>query len=65
MNTSRFSTPTSALQGLWHRFNLWRAKRMYREILDLRDRAEWLKQEADELIRKHAEDPQRELPLND
>ena len=32
---------------------------MYAEVVDLSQRAEWLMQEADELMRRHAEDPQQ------
>lgn len=38
---------------------------MYAEVVDLSQRAEWLMQEADELMRRHAHDPQARLPLGD
>lgn len=65
MNTLRLSVRGSLPVNLWHRFNIWRAKRMYREVIDMAAKAEWLKTEADELMRRHAEDPQRSLFGND
>ena len=65
MNTLRLSVRGSLPVNFWHRFNIWRAKRMYREVIDMAAKAEWLKTEADELMRRHAEDPQRSLFGND
>lgn len=38
---------------------------MYAEVVDLSQRAEWLMQEADTLMQRHAESPQARLPLGD
>lgn len=50
---------------LWRRFNVWRARRMYAEVVDLHQKAEWLMAEADALMMKHSESPQHRLPLGD
>ena len=63
MNTWGSSALGSLPVRLWHRFNIWRARRMYAEIVELHQRAEWLMTEADELTRRHAEDPQRRFPF--
>lgn len=59
MNTWGLSALGRLPVTLWHRFNVWRARRMYAEVVDLSQRAEWLMQEADELMRRHAESPQQ------
>ena len=50
---------------LWHRFHVWRARRMYARIKRMEEEAEALMAKADALMRRHAEDPQRRLPLGD
>lgn len=65
MNTSRSSAPGRRLINLWHRFNVWRAKRLYRSVLNHEAEAWMAKERADTLMRKHAEDPQKRLPLGD
>ena len=49
----------------WHAFGIWRAMRKYARVTRLRWEAEIEMQEADELMRKHAHDPQARLPLGD
>lgn len=65
MNTWRSNTPTKLLSNLWHRFNIWRAKRMYRWVDWAAAEAERRKAKADRLMRRHAEDPQQRLDLGD
>jgi hypothetical protein len=50
---------------LWHRFQIWRAKRMYVRVKRMELDAARLLAKADLLMRRHAEDPQRRLPLGD
>jgi hypothetical protein len=47
---------------LWHRFHVWRARRMYLRVLLLETAAVGLMDRANELMRRHAEDPQKQLP---
>lgn len=47
---------------LWHRFQLWRANRMYDRICRLEVEAKALFEKASALIEKYAEDPQNKLP---
>lgn len=65
MNTWQSSALFKAPMRLWHRFHVWRAMRLYRQVLRLESDAQWLTHRADELMMKHAEDPQRRLPLGD
>lgn len=65
MNTSRSNAPLKALLRPWHAFNIWRAIRMYRRIQAMAREAVAMKSKADELMRRHAEDPQSRLPLGD
>jgi hypothetical protein len=65
MNTSKSSGPIGPLLRLWHRFNIWRAMRMYRRLVAMASEAEAMKAKADMLMQKHAEDPQSRLPLGD
>ena len=53
------------LVRLWHRFNIWRAKRMYARVERMEAAAWNLMVKADDLMTRHAEDPQRRLPLGD
>lgn len=53
------------LFNLWHRFNVWRAKRMYRRVTEIERQALWLMATADALMRRHAEDPQQRFDLGD
>lgn len=57
--------PFRQLTRRWHAFNVWRAMRKYARFQQMAKEAEALKHEADELIRRHAEDPQARLPLGD
>lgn len=50
---------------LWHRFNVWRAMQIYRRIPREAAKLEAEKAKADELMRRHAHDPQARLPLGD
>lgn len=50
---------------LWHRFQIWRAMRMYARVERLEREANALWATANSLIRHHAEDPQIRLPLGD
>lgn len=50
---------------LWRRLNISRANRLYRELESDARRMQAKKAKADRLMRKHAEDPQRRLPLGD
>jgi hypothetical protein len=50
---------------LWHRFQIWRARRMYERVKRIEAEAAALLAKADLLVRRHAEDPQRRLPLGD
>lgn len=63
MNTSRLSALGSLPANLWHRFNIWRAMRMYARIVQTAIDMEDLKETADRLMRLHAQDPQASLPL--
>jgi hypothetical protein len=49
----------------WRRFHIWRAKRMDARVIAMEAEAKRLKAKADMLLRRHAEDPQRRLPLGD
>lgn len=57
--------PMRPRKGLWHRFHVWRAKRIYRRIVTMEGEALALKAKADALMRKHAEPPQLRLDLGD
>ena len=50
---------------LWHRLQIWRAKRMYARVVRLEREWRALFEKASTLMRQHAEDPQRRLPLGD
>lgn len=50
---------------LWHRFQIWRAKRMYRWAARQPERVARVMAKADALMRRHAEDPQQRLDLGD
>ena len=65
MNTSRLKGLGTLPMALWHRFHIWRARRMYLRIVYANVRALSIKAHADYLMRKHAEDPQSRLPLGD
>lgn len=65
MNISKSLPFTNALWRLWARFNIWRAKRMYRRLGSEWERLTVLKARADKIIRRYAEDPQTRLPLGD
>lgn len=65
MNTLRLSGFTKLPMRLWRRFQISRAMRMYRDVSGLEHAAKTLKAEADELMRRHAEDPQKRLDLGD
>lgn len=57
MNTWPSRALITAPIRLWHRFQIWRAMRMYAEVSAL-ERAAWLiKMEADRLMTKHAVPP--------
>ena len=58
-------SPFKLLTKAWHRFGVWRAMRKYARVTRLRWEAEIEMQEADELMRRHAHDPQARLPLGD
>ena len=62
MNTSQLSALIKAPMRLWHRFHIWRAKRMYRWVELQPEKAAKVKAKADLLMRRHAEDPQKRLP---
>lgn len=65
MNTLRLSALGKLPARLWRRFNIWRAKRLYRLVERQPEKTAALKARADALMRRHAEDPQRRLPLGD
>lgn len=65
MSIWRLNVPGRALIGLWHRFHIWRAQRKYARVVALRMEAERLFAKANELMRRHAENPQGRLPLGD
>lgn len=65
MNTSQSNGLGRLPMRLWHRFNVWRAMRLYRRVAKMWPEAEFLKARGDMLMRRHAEDPQRRLPLGD
>jgi hypothetical protein len=50
---------------LWRRFQIWRAHRIYAGIPAKAEKLQRDLHKADLLMRKHAEDPQRRLPLGD
>lgn len=65
MSTSQSSALTKAPMRLWRRFNIWCAMRIYASV-DRQARRDVLRlRKADALMRRHAEDPQRRLPLGD
>ena len=43
--------------NLWRRYQVWRAKRMYRRVVSIRVEAEMLMLEANQLMRDNAEPP--------
>lgn len=65
MNTLGLSALGQTPARLWRRFNIWRANRMYARVKAMPETAQRLKSRADQLMRRHAEDPQRRLPLGD
>lgn len=65
MSTSRSKPRGRGLTKLWHRFQIWRALRLYRSVLRHEADAWTDKAEADRLMTKHAEPPQPRLPLGD
>ncbi len=65
MNTWESSGSTPLLLRLWHRFHVWRARRMYRRIAAMDAKAKRMKPHADLLMRRHAQDPQGRLDLGD
>jgi hypothetical protein len=50
---------------LWRRFQIWRAKRMYERVARMELESRALFEKANDLMRRHAEDPQARLPLGD
>ena len=50
---------------LWHRWNIWRAHRLYLRVAQMYPEARAMKARADELMRRHAQNPQHQLPLGD
>lgn len=65
MNISPLNALGRVPVRLWHRFHVWRAKRMYRRVVQLEQEGLALFLKANELMKRHAEDPQRRLPLGD
>lgn len=65
MNTWGLSAIGRLPHRAWRRFQIWRAKRMDARVIAMESEARRLKAKADALMRKHAEDPQRRLPLGD
>lgn len=65
MNTNQSNARGSGLIKLWHRFGIWRAKRIYSQMEREAERAERRFEKANELMRKHADPPQQRLPLGD
>lgn len=65
MNTSGSRPSSQGPMKLWHRFQIWRAMRLYRSVLRHEAEAWMAKEEADRLMMKHAESPQQRLPLGD
>lgn len=65
MNISPLKELGRAPVRLWHRFHIWRAKRMYARVIQMDREAHELFEEATRLMRRHAEDPQARLPLGD
>jgi len=65
MNTSRLSAIGKLPHALWRRFNIWRANRMYVRVARMEMQSRALFEKANELMRRHAEDPQPRLPLGD
>ncbi len=65
MNISGLSALGRLPARLWHRFHVWRANRMYAQVIQMEQDAREIFEEATRLIRKHAEDPQPRLPLGD
>lgn len=65
MNISPSKPRGRGLIKLWHRFHIWRAMRLYREVIAMEQTARLLMAEADRLMTKHAEPPQPRLPLGD
>lgn len=65
MNTWGLSALGQMPARLWRRFNIWRANRMYARVKAMPAEAQGLKNAADQLMRRHAEDPQARLPLGD
>ena len=65
MNTWGSSALLKLPMRLWHRFHIWRAKRMYAQV-DQKDReAKAIFDRATSLMRRHAQAPQSRLPLGD
>ena len=65
MNTWGSNGLLRTLRRLWHRFHIWRAKRMYARVERMDREAQAIFEKANALTRRHAEDPQRRLPLWD
>lgn len=65
MNTSQSNGLIWRPIRLWHRFHVWRAKRMYARVERMDREAQVIFEKANALTRRHAEDPQRRLPLGD
>jgi hypothetical protein len=65
MNMSEFLRFMRAPIRAWHRFHIWRAKRIYLRVAAMPAKAKRLTAKADALMRRHAEDPQRRLDLGD
>jgi hypothetical protein len=59
MNTWGLSALGRMPMRLWHRFHVWRAKRMYARVKRMEGDALALLAKADALMRRHAEDPQQ------
>lgn len=57
MNTSPSKPRGRGLTALWHRFHIWRAKRMYSHIAHTHAEMLAVKAHADFLIRKHSIPP--------
>lgn len=57
MNTSRFRPLMKLPMRLWHRFHIWRARRMYTHIAHETAKLQATRAHADFLMRKHAQAP--------
>ena len=65
MNTWGLSALMRLPHRAWRRFQIWRAQRMYTRVVLMELESKALFEKANQLMRRHAEDPQQRLDLGD